>query len=157
MPKVSIVSPTYNHEKYVGEAIQSVLNQTYQDFELIMADDASTDQNVKEILKFQDPRILLLHNERNEGITAASARCWQHSKGEYIIGFATDDVYEPNLLETLVNYLDHNPQTVGVFGLASYINDDSKLMNDGWTDVGVGQDRFTHLRQLFKLQHPFVP
>jgi glycosyltransferase involved in cell wall biosynthesis len=157
MPKVSILSPTYNHEKYVTQAIESVLAQTFSDFELIITDDASTDRNVDFISKFADKRITLLRNNHNQGTTSASTRCWQYSNGEYIIGLATDDIYEPHLLETLVKYLDSDPEAVGAFGLASFIDDDSNLLNDEWTKVGVGQDRFGHLRQLFKLQHPFCP
>lgn len=155
MPKVSIVSPTYNHEKYVAKTIQSLLTQTFQDFELIITDDASTDNNIEEILKFQDSRITLLRNESNQGITATSARCWQHAQGEYLLGLATDDVCEPNMLEILVNHLDRHPEVIAAFGLASFIDDDGGLISGGWTDIGVGQDRYTHLRQLFRLEHPF--
>ncbi len=155
MPKVSILSPTYNHEKYVTEAIQSVFNQTFQDFELIVADDASTDSTVEKISKFQDKRLTLLRNEHNLGSTATSKRCWQQCSGEYIITMATDDICEPTMIETLVNYLDKHPEAMAVFGSANCIDESGNLLSDSWTDVGVGQDRFTHLQQLFKLQHPF--
>jgi glycosyltransferase involved in cell wall biosynthesis len=157
MPKVSVVSATYNHEKYVAEAIQSVLSQSFQDFELIMTDDASSDRNVKEILKFRDPRITLMYHQRNQGNSVASTNSWRQSRGDYICWLTTDDVYEANLLETFVNYLDTHPQVLGVFGLAQFIDDNGKFFENQWTEVGVGQDRFTHLRQLFKLEHPFCP
>ena len=158
MPKVSVLSPSYNHEKYVAEAIQSVLNQTFDDFELIITDDASTDKNVEKISKFTDRRITLLKNDHNQGTAASASRnSWLKSSGTYISWLTTDDVYEPHMLQTLVNYLDNHPEVIGVFGSANYIDDDSKPLNDHWTEVGIGQDRFTHLRQLFKLQHPFCP
>ncbi len=157
MPKVSILSPTYNHEKYVTQAIESVLAQTFTDFELILTDDASTDRNIDQISKIKDKRITLLRNDNNQGTTSASRKCWEYSSGQYIIGLATDDMYEPHLLETLVDYLDNHPEAVGVFGMARFIDDDSNLLADEWTQVGIGQDRFSHLRQLFNLQHPFCP
>jgi len=155
MPKISILSPTYNHEKYITQAINSVLNQTIQDFELIIADDASGDSTVEKILEFDDKRIALLRNEHNQGTVETSRHCWQQSKGEYITILATDDIYEPNMLETLSNFLDSNPEALAVFGSAYYIDDNGDLLPDSWTEIGVGKDRFMHLQQLFKLQHPF--
>ena len=155
MPKVSILSPTYNHEKYIREAIQSIFNQTFQDFEVIIADDASNDSTVEKILNFRDPRLTLLRNDSNQGTTATSTRCWQQCSGEYVIALSTDDIYEPQMLGTLVDYLDQHPKALAVFGLANFIDDNGKVLSESWTDIGVGQDRFTHLRQLFRLQHPF--
>ncbi|EAJ4481083.1 glycosyltransferase, partial [Campylobacter coli] len=57
MPKISILTPCFNHEKYISAYLQSVLNQTFNDFELIIVDDCSSDQSIKEIEKFHDPRI----------------------------------------------------------------------------------------------------
>jgi glycosyltransferase involved in cell wall biosynthesis len=155
MPKISILSPTYNHEKYISQAIKSVLNQTVQDFELIIADDASSDSTVEKILEFDDKRLTLLLNEKNQGTVETSRHCWQQSTGQYITMLATDDIYEPDMLETLSNFLDANPEALAVFGSAHYIDEDGTLLPDGWTNIGVGKDRFMHLQQLFKLQHPF--
>lgn len=155
MPRVSVVSPAYNHEKYVGQAVTSVLNQTFTDFELIISDDASTDGTVREIEKFNDPRILLLKNSVNIGNTANSYRGWERSSGEYVSWITTDDMYEPHFLKTFVDYLDANPHALGVFGLARFMDDNSNLLSDRWTDVGVGKNRFVHLSQLFRLQHPY--
>jgi len=70
-PKVSVVIPTYNRAHLVGRAIRSVLNQTYQDFEIIVVDDGSTD-NTKEVVKsFNDPRIRYIRHEKNRGGSAA--------------------------------------------------------------------------------------
>ena len=70
-PKVTILMPVYNGERHLREAIDSILNQTLSDFELLMVDDGSTDQSVEIIESFADPRIRLVHNERNLGVIAS--------------------------------------------------------------------------------------
>ncbi|PWT95006.1 MAG: hypothetical protein C5B53_12095 [Candidatus Melainabacteria bacterium] len=154
MPKVSVLSPTYNHEAYVREAINSVLSQTFADFELIVGDDCSPDGTADQVRQLSDPRLTFFANERNEGASATWKKCFLRSKGEYLCWFATDDVYEPHFLSTFVKYLDEHREALGVFALSRYIDAESKLTGESWTDIGVGQDRFALLRQLFLLQHP---
>ncbi len=67
MPKVSILMTSYNHEKFIGESIESVLEQTFTDFELIIVDDRSTDSSFKIIKSFKDERIIAIQNKRNMG------------------------------------------------------------------------------------------
>jgi cellulose synthase/poly-beta-1,6-N-acetylglucosamine synthase-like glycosyltransferase len=74
MPQVSILVPTYNHEKYAAAAIESVLAKSFTDFELIINDDASTDGTFAELKKFEDPSILLMRNDRNRGPCETSER-----------------------------------------------------------------------------------
>jgi glycosyltransferase involved in cell wall biosynthesis len=69
--KISILCPSFNHQRFIAEHIKSVLNQSFKDFELIIVDDCSTDDNVAEINKFKDPRIKLIKHEFNKGINAA--------------------------------------------------------------------------------------
>jgi glycosyltransferase involved in cell wall biosynthesis len=154
MPKVSVVSAAYNHEAFVEEAIQSVLNQTFEDFELVITDDHSTDSTVEKIKKFDDPRVKLLCNEANEGCSPTYNRSFENSTGEYIAWLDTDDVYEPHLLSTLVDYLDHNPKTLGVFGLAEIIDGQGNSI-DKWSSIGVTANRFELLRLLFQRHRPF--
>jgi len=149
MPKVSVLSSTYNHEKYVVDAIESVLQQTFADFELIICDDASTDDNVRRIKTIVDPRMQLIINEENIGNTATSARCWQICHGEYISLLTTDDMYEPDMLETLVNYLDGNSELDGVFALARFIDEDGNLTGESWPNGGVGLSRYELLNSFF--------
>jgi glycosyltransferase involved in cell wall biosynthesis len=83
MPKVSVVIPTYNYGRFLGEAIQSVLDQTFQDFEIFVVDDGSTD-NTKEIVdSFKDHRIKYIYQE-NRGVSAARNTGIQTSIGEYL-------------------------------------------------------------------------
>ncbi len=155
MPQVSILVPAYNHEKYAAAAIESVLAQSFTDFELIINDDASTDGTFAELKKFEDPRILLMRNDRNRGPCETSERCWQKCRGEFITWFATDDIYEPRAIEKLIGYFDGNQRLDGVFGLARFIDDDGKMTGQNWTAEGVNLNRFELLRSLFYGQNPF--
>ena len=84
MPKISILTPSFNHEKFVGLFIESILKQTLEDFELIIVDDCSSDSNVNEILKFKDPRIKLIQHPYNQGINAGINTAFENAKGEFL-------------------------------------------------------------------------
>jgi len=144
MPRVSIIIPSYNHDKYIHEAIQSVLDQTYQDFEIIITDDGSTDDTVKEIMKFTDPRIKLFCFEKNKGSSFATSNCVSMSNGEYLAMLSSDDVYYLEKLEKQVKYLDEHPDVWAVFGQAHIINEvgnDFNNENHFYTDVFRQQNR----------------
>jgi glycosyltransferase involved in cell wall biosynthesis len=130
MPRVSVIIPAYNHDRYVAEAIQSVLDQTYQDFEIIITDDGSTDRTVDEIKKFKDPRIRLFVFEQNEGAPAATTNCVRESRGEYLAMLSSDDAYLPPKLEKQVRFLDGHPDVWAVFGYARIIDEDGKDFSD---------------------------
>lgn len=106
VPLVSILLPVYNLERYIGEAIESALNQTEENFELLIADNASTDGTFKIIEKFSDPRIQLFRHERNLG----AARNWdfllQKAKGKYACVLGADDRFLPNHLERKIALLE---------------------------------------------------
>lgn len=110
MPRVSIVLPNYNYAQYLDERIQSVLNQTYSDFELIVLDDASTDDSLEVIRKYKDPRIRTQFNTKNSG---SPFKQWDKglrlAQGEYLWIAEADDSCHPTLLEKLVDKLDENP------------------------------------------------
>lgn len=113
-PLVSILSSSFNHEKYVKFFIESVLSQTYSNWELIIVDDCSKDNNVAEIKKFKEPRIKLIEQPFNMGINSAYIRSFKESKGKYIVQCASDDILMPRFLETVVEYMEKNPN-IGVF------------------------------------------
>jgi len=123
MPLVSVIIPSYNHEKYVSEAIQSVLDQTYQDFEIIITDDGSTDNTVKKIQKFNDHRIKLFVFKKNQGACVAANNCIRRSRGEYIAMLSSDDVFLPGKLEKQVEFLDMNPDCMAVFSYVTTIDE----------------------------------
>jgi len=115
MPRVSVFIASYNHEKYVRECIQSVLDQTYQDFEIIITDDGSTDGTVNVIKEFADPRIQLYTHAENKGASTAANNCIQKAAGEYLAGLDSDNAWEPTKLEKQVKYLDSHPEIGAVF------------------------------------------
>lgn len=129
MIKISVIMPVYNGEKYLAEAIQSVLNQTCKDFEFIIIDDGSTDNTEKIINSFDDSRIILV-KLKHEGIVNALNKGIEISTGEYIIRADADDISELNRFEKLVNYMDSNLE-VGVCGSwASKIYEDGKEIGE---------------------------
>ena len=117
MPKVSIVMPTYNAEKYIGEAIESILNQTFTDYEFIIINDGSTDHTKEIIKRYDDPRIVLLENEKNSGIVVTLNKGVQFASGEYIARMDSDDISLCTRLERQVIYLDSH-KNIGVVGTA---------------------------------------
>ncbi|MDZ7339511.1 MAG: glycosyltransferase [candidate division KSB1 bacterium] len=108
-PKVSIIMPAYNAERYVSEAIESILGQTFGDFELIVIDDGSTDNTRQVISQYHDPRIVFCANEVNLGLTESLNRGLRRAKGEYIARQDADDVSKRDRLERQVQFLDANP------------------------------------------------
>ena len=111
MPKVTIGIPTYNSEKFIIQAIESVLNQTYQDFELIISDDGSTD-NTHAIVSFyaeKDKRIRYIKNSNRLGLFGNFNNCIEHSSGEYINILGHDDVMLPRNIEVKNSILDQYP------------------------------------------------
>jgi len=108
LPRVSVVIPAYNHGRFVGEAIQSVLDQTFQDFELIVVDDGSTDHTREVVTTFPDPRVRYIY-QSNRGQAAARNAGILASGGEYVAFLDDDDVWLPTKLELQVQVLDSQP------------------------------------------------
>ena len=117
MPKISVLMPAYNAEKYITEAIDSVLCQTYTDFEFIIIDDGSTDSTPYIIASYADPRIRYVKNDKNLGIVGALNRGIALAQGEYIARIDADDISLPERFALQVAYMDNNPE-VGVCGTA---------------------------------------
>lgn len=130
MPKVSVLIPAYNHEKYVKSAIQSVLDQRFQDFEIIITDDGSSDNTLREIRDFSDPRIKVFAHEKNRGAVVAERTCFENSVGEYIAILNSDDMFLPDKLEKQVIFLDENTQYGAVFSYAEIIDENGAPFTD---------------------------
>jgi glycosyltransferase involved in cell wall biosynthesis len=113
-PKVSVVIPAYNHEKYVGEAIQSVLDQTFQDLELIIINDGSTDHTEDEILKFKDDRIRY-YSQENQGLSATVNRGIELAQGEYFNFLPSDAAFYPEKREVQLGIFEKSPGLGVVF------------------------------------------
>lgn len=115
MPKTSVIMPAYNAEKYIGEAIESILNQTYKDFEFIIINDGSTDKTKDIILSYSDDRIVYFENKKNSGIVFSLNKGLEKSTGEYIVRMDADDISVPTRIKKQVEYMDAN-KDVGVLG-----------------------------------------
>lgn len=109
MPKVSIIVPVYNVEKYITKCIESVINQTYTDIEILIVDDGSPDRSIEKIEIYNDPRIKILRKE-NGGLSDARNYGLERSKGEYIIFVDSDDWIDTDFLSNCINYLDNNQE-----------------------------------------------
>ena len=126
-PKVSVIMPVYNGEKYLNEAIESILYQSYSDFEFIIIDDHSTDDSVSIINAYKDPRIIFTCNDQNIGVTRSLNLGLSLAKGEYIARMDADDISLPERFKNQVSYLDAHPD-VGVLGTSvCLINQSGKI------------------------------
>src|SRR5262245_33239036 len=122
-PQVSVVIKSYNHAAYVGEAIQSILDQSFQDFEIVVTDDGSTDGTPDVIRRFADPRIHLQVFEKNRGISIAMNETIARARGEFIAILNSDDFALPGRLERQAAFLSANPEISGVFGLPRIVDE----------------------------------
>ena len=104
-PTFSVCIPIYNHGRYIADTIQSVLNQTYPHFEIVIADNASTDDSVEQIQKLKDPRIKLHRNRYNIGFAPNLQRVTMLATNEYINLLSSDDQMKPNALETYASVI----------------------------------------------------
>lgn len=106
MPKISVIMPVYNGEQYLREAIESILNQTYSDFEFIIINDFSMDSTEDIIKSYTDKRIVYIKNEQNMGVANTLNRGLDIAKGEYIARMDADDISLPSRFEKQVSYMD---------------------------------------------------
>lgn len=124
-PLVSVVMPSYNHAEFVGQAIESVLNQTYENFEFIIADDASEDHSAEIICRYNDPRIQFKQIVKNTGFSACEY-VYEQVKGKYITSICSDDMWKPNALEKRVAFLEENGQYGCCFCQPEILNEDEE-------------------------------
>jgi glycosyltransferase involved in cell wall biosynthesis len=116
LPKVSVLMPVYNCAAYVLEAVQSILDQTFTDFELIVIDDVSTDGTLQLLRSVSDPRIRLIEKEVNTGLTKSLNMAMELARGEYLARMDGDDVSLPERFKLQVAFLDEHPEVLVVGG-----------------------------------------
>ncbi len=109
-PKVTVFIPVYNREHYIGEAIESILAQTFSDFEILLIDDGSTDLSVEKVRSYTDARIRLVCNDENLGIPKTRNRGVSLARGQYMAMLDSDDRAYPDRLEKQVAFLDLHPE-----------------------------------------------
>jgi glycosyltransferase involved in cell wall biosynthesis len=129
MPRVSVIIPNYNHARYLRQRIDSVLRQTYQDFEMILMDDCSTDASRSIISEYaNNPRVRTEFNAENSGNTFKQ---WNKgvrlARGEYVWIAESDDYADERLLDGLVSLLDANPKTVFAYCRSGCVSDDGQV------------------------------
>ena len=119
---VSIIMGVYNAEDTLGEAIESIINQTYQNWELIICDDGSTDGSLTVANSYTDPRIVVIKNERNRGLGYSLNRCLEKANGSYIARMDADDISMSSRLEKEFIFLRNNPQYGVVSSIITTLN-----------------------------------
>lgn len=119
---VSVCIPVFNGARYIGETLESLVSQTYKDFEVIVSDNASTDGTADVVSRFKArfPRIRYSRNDRNLGYCANVAKTVSLASSEYIAIYHADDVYRPEMLENETRLLERTPEVAGVFTWLSY-------------------------------------
>lgn len=105
---VSVIMPSWNTAKFIGESIQSVIDQTYQNWELIIVDDCSTDNTDDVVASFDDPRIRYYKNSKNCGAALTRNRALREANGEWIAFLDSDDLWMPEKLEKQIKFMVHN-------------------------------------------------
>lgn len=150
MPKVSVIMPAYNAEKYIAQAIDSILNQTFRDFEFIILNDCSRDSTEELILSYDDPRIVYLKNEENMGVARTLNKGLGYAKGAYIARMDADDIAMPERLEQQVAFLESNPQLIACGSNAILFGE---VRSEGKTDMPLNDQR---IRLRMALSNPFV-
>lgn len=122
-PLVSIVMPCFNGEKYLSQSIEAIQAQTFSNFELILINDGSLDGTLQlmELYKRGDGRIKIINNETNLGLVASLNKGLKASIGKYIARTDSDDITQPNWLETLVTELENNPEIIALGSWMEYI------------------------------------
>lgn len=127
--KVSVLTPVYNTEKYIGAAIESILAQSFQDFEMIICDDCSKDGTWKILESYaaKDCRIRLVKNEKNLGIAGNRNKLITLAQGEYIVWQDADDISMPLRIEHQLRYLESHPEVGIIGGYLQFFEDDRDL------------------------------
>ena len=129
-PKVSVVMSFYNCELYILDAIQSILNQTFGDFELICIDDASTDRSAIILESIKDPRIIIIYNDKNMGVAKSVNRGVAIAQGELIARMDADDISFTDRLEKQVKFLIKNPKVVATGGQCIIIDEVNNIIGN---------------------------
>ena len=131
-PKISVIVPMYNVEKYLHFCISSILNQTMQDFEIILVDDCSTDRTVEIAKSFRDSRIMIIENEKNFGMPGPVRNIGlERACGEYIYFMDSDDAIVPDALEILINLAEkHVADVVSSISYFSPVNNEFQSFKD---------------------------
>lgn len=129
VPRVSVVMPVYNAEKYLAQTVESILQQTFTDFEFLIMDDGSIDRSQKTLKKYaaQDPRIHIFQSQ-NQGVSKARNALLQKARGTYIAVMDADDIAQPRRLEVQFEFLEQYPHVVCVGSSHDLIDEKGRFL-----------------------------
>jgi len=130
-PKVSVLIPVYNCERFISQALESVYNQTYQNFEVIIVDDGSTDRTSEILVDMKDSRTFIYRNPQNKGLTRSLNIGLKLCRGEYVARMDADDVSYPQRFEKQVRFLNENPDCLVVGSWCNWIDSNGE-MHGSW-------------------------
>ncbi|WP_052810655.1 glycosyltransferase [Variovorax paradoxus] len=157
MPRVLVVLTSFNHAAHLGESIDSVLGQTFSDFELVVLDDASRDHSWKLISEYTDPRLRAFSSRAPGEVVHRTNDAFSRTNSEYIALQHSDDVWKPEKLQRQVAYLDAHPEIGAVFTWVQVIDETGARVDNDWFDRH-NQPRWAWLNELFNqkntLNHP---
>jgi glycosyltransferase involved in cell wall biosynthesis len=148
---LTVLMPAYNGEKYIGEAIESILRQTYNDFEFIIVNDGSTDRTEEVIRSYKDPRIVLI-NQQNGGVSAALNTGLKAARGKYIARFDADDVCYDFRLTQQIEFMESHPDYVLAGSDADYMSENGEYL---FTYRNIGHSN-EEINDRISLYCPFV-
>jgi len=140
-PRITVFMAAYNAANYISESIQSILDQTFKNFELLIVNDGSTDETVNIIGNFKDPRIRLIHNDKNRGLTYTRNVALNEARGEYIAILDSDDVAIHNRLELQYNFFLEHPDFALCGGHGSVIDEVGTPVVDNRFTVPIDPDK----------------
>ena len=151
MEKISVIIPAYNAEKYLEQCVESVRTQIYNNIEIIIVNDGSTDRTAEiiERLKEKDSRIRTLHKRINEGIGATRNSALELVTGQYILFLDSDDWIDPNHISDLYNLLVRTDSDVSIANFTRYIESDNRYEihitdDDYYEQIFTPQEWFTY-------------
>jgi glycosyltransferase involved in cell wall biosynthesis len=130
MPRISVIIPVYNGEKTIRETVESVLNQTFSDFELIVINDGSQDSTLDILANIQDPR-LKVFSQSHAGVSVSRNNGIVHAHGEFITFLDADDLWTPDKLETQLKALEANPQASVAYSWTDFIDESGRFLWSG--------------------------
>ena len=125
--EITVLMPVYNGDKYLAEAIESILNQTYSDFEFLIINDGSTDKSEDIILSYNDSRIKLI-NKENGGVSKALNTGLEHARGKYIVRMDADDISHPDRILKQYEFIKSNPDYILIGSNANYIEENGDFI-----------------------------
>lgn len=137
MPAISVVIPAYNAQNTIKETIQSVLNQTFSDFEIIVINDGSTDETLNIVQTISDPR-LKVFSYANAGPSISRNRGISNASGEFIAPLDSDDIWLPDKLEAQLNALRDYPQAAIAYSWIDHINEQGNFLRKGTRNTDTG-------------------